>query len=96
MKLMNRPLRLVGLWLLDRSYYRFFASRRGLTFAIPWFPFHILHHLCNGLSFAVGTMLYLGQRWMGVALPGALPLTPWHATGAGPHDRDQRQAFVRS
>lgn len=71
------PVLLAALWYLDRPYYRFFASRRGLGFALGWFPFHILHHLCNGLSFVLGTLLYAGRRWGGVALPGALPLTPW-------------------
>jgi glycosyltransferase involved in cell wall biosynthesis len=67
----------VGLWMIDRPYYRFFASRRGWPFALAWFPFHILHHLCNGVSFAIGTCLYAGRRWAGVALPWALPVTPW-------------------
>jgi uncharacterized RDD family membrane protein YckC len=66
-----------ALWLLDFSYYRFLASKRGATLAIAWFPFHIVHHLCNGVSFTLGTCLYIGQRWGGIALPWALPLTPW-------------------
>jgi GT2 family glycosyltransferase len=68
---------LVGLWMIDRPYYRFFANRRGLPFALAWFPFHIIHHLCNGLSFALGTCLYAGRRWAGLELPWALPVTPW-------------------
>jgi GT2 family glycosyltransferase len=71
------PVGLGALWFLDRQYYRFFVTRRGLPFALGWFPFHVLHHLCNGLSFVIGTMLYLGQRLTGGAVPGALPLTPW-------------------
>jgi len=70
---------LLALWGLDRPYYQFFASRRGWAFAAAWFPFHIFHHLCNGLSFAVGTVLYASQRWMGISLPGALPCSPWSA-----------------
>jgi GT2 family glycosyltransferase len=66
------------LWLLDRPYYRFFASRRGLTYAVRWFPVHVLHHLCNGVSFVVGTALYSGARWMRVSLPWTLPLTAWN------------------
>jgi GT2 family glycosyltransferase len=83
------PALLAALWYLDRPYYRFFARRRGVAFTLGWFPFHILHHLCNGLSFVLGTGLYLGQRWTGVALPGALPLTPWPPvrTGVPPPDR---------
>lgn len=72
-------LAVVTLWLLDRSYYRFFASRRGPLYAMAWFPVHVLHHLCNGLSFIVGTLLYAGRRWTGLSLPGALPVTSWSA-----------------
>lgn len=68
---------LAGLWIIDRPYYQFFASRRGFAFALAWFPFHILHHLCNGVSYVLGTVLYAGRRWMGIALPWALPLNPW-------------------
>jgi len=68
---------LLGLWVIDRSYYQFFVSRRGLAFTLAWFPFHVLHHLCNGVSFALGTALYFGRRWAGISLPWALPLTPW-------------------
>jgi len=86
-----------ALWFLDRAYYRFFVSRRGLAFALAWFPFHVLHHLCNGVSFAVGMLLYLGQRWAGIALPGALPLTPWRgAVAPGLADGNQRQSLARS
>jgi GT2 family glycosyltransferase len=67
------------LWLIDRPYYQFFATRRGLAFALAWFPFHILHHVCNGLSFALGTGLYAGRRWAGFALPWTLPMAPWSA-----------------
>jgi GT2 family glycosyltransferase len=67
----------VTLWALDRPYYAFFIERRGLGFALTWFPFHIVHHLSNGVSFAAGKAIYLAQRWLGVVLPGALPLTPW-------------------
>ena len=71
------PAILAALWMLDWPYYQFFVRRRGLAFALAWFPFHVLHHFCNGVSFVLGTCLYLGQRWVGIRLPGALPLTPW-------------------
>lgn len=64
---------------LDRPYYQFFASRRGFWFTLAWFPFHVLHHLCNGVSFVVGSILYFGRRWFGISLPWALPVTPWSA-----------------
>ena len=67
----------LALWVLDWPYYQFFARRRGWTFTLRWFPLHILHHLCNGLSYVVGNGLYVTQRALGIELPGALPLTPW-------------------
>src|SRR5262249_51640804 len=53
-----------ALWLLDWRYYRFLAQRRGISFAVAWFPFHVLHHLCNGISFVAGSkVLFLHDRW---------------------------------
>jgi GT2 family glycosyltransferase len=66
-----------GLWMIDGPYYRFFVRRRGLPFALAWFPFHIIHHLCNGFSFTLGTGLYAARRWAGLELPWTLPVTPW-------------------
>jgi GT2 family glycosyltransferase len=72
------PIAAILLWVLDRHYYGYFVSRRGLVFALRWFPLHIVHHLCNGVSFAVGTGLYmLGRRSRGLSLPGLLPSNPW-------------------
>jgi GT2 family glycosyltransferase len=71
------PLVVLSLWLLDRPYYQFFVRRRGPAYAVAWFPVHVLHHLCNGISFAVGTLLYACRRWTGVSLPGTLPGTTW-------------------
>ena len=70
------PVALVAFWLLDLPFYRFFSRKRSLTFALRCFPFRILHHLTNGVSFLIGTLLWAGRR-LGVALPGALPATPW-------------------
>lgn len=69
----------LGLLWLDRSCYQFLAARRGPLFAMAWFPFHVIHHLCNGVSFALGTLLFVGRKWVGIALPWALPVTPWSA-----------------
>lgn len=90
------PVGLGAIWFLDRRYYRFFITRRGLPFALAWFPFHVLHHLCNGLSFAIGTGLYLGQRATGGALPGALPLTPWPGVAAATVASSQRGSSAHS
>jgi hypothetical protein len=43
---------------------------------------HVLHHLCNGVSFTIGTMLCLLQRWFGVTTQDTLPLTQWRGDGA--------------
>jgi GT2 family glycosyltransferase len=62
---------------LGRQYYSFFSRKRGVLFAIRVFPVHVLHHLFNGLSFAVGTALYLANRLCDGRLLVALPLDPW-------------------
>jgi hypothetical protein len=65
---------LVGLsWPL----YRFFLSRRGLLFAIGAFPLQLLYHLYNGVSFVIGTVVYLVERWTGLRIPGSVPQTRW-------------------
>ena len=90
------PIGLAAIWLLDRPYYRFFVTRRGLPFALGWFPFHVLHHLCNGLSFVIGTLLYLGQRATGGTLRGALPLTPWPGIAAAQVDSSHGHSSAHS
>ena len=71
------PVAAVALWLLDPAYYRFFASHSGLSFALGWFPLHIVHHLCNGVSFVAGNALDLAARRGGLVLPWALPSSAW-------------------
>jgi GT2 family glycosyltransferase len=68
-----------GLTALNYRYYRWFARERGLGFALRVFPAHVLHHLCNGLSFCVGTALFLAGR-VGVDIPGAIPPAVWSPT----------------
>jgi len=79
---------LVAIILLSRQYYAWFLRHRGWLFTARVVPAHILYHLCNGVSFAVGTIIHLGAR-LGIRLPGAVPLTPWPVTdvapAAGPH-----------
>lgn len=66
----------VALVVLNFPYYRWFVKNRGIFFATRVIPLHVLHHLCNGLSFVVGTALYLFAR-IGIHLPGALPTRVW-------------------
>ena len=63
---------------LNRKYYAWFKRQRGWWFAIRVVPAHVLHHLCNGVSFVMGTAAHIGAR-MGVRIPGALPATDWTA-----------------
>lgn len=64
---------------LNAAYYRWFAQERGWLFAARVVPVHLLHHLCNGVSFLVGTALHLTSE-SGLRLPGALPPGRWTPT----------------
>ena len=69
---------------LNRGFYRFFRGRRGFWFAVRVAPLHFLYHLYNGLSFVVGSTLYLALRYLGLRLPGALPQSPWKGASRAP------------
>jgi GT2 family glycosyltransferase len=68
-----------ALAMLNWRYYKFFFERRGLWFGVRVFPVHVVHHLCNGVSFMVGSAIFLSTRAAGMTLPGAVPLTRWTA-----------------
>jgi GT2 family glycosyltransferase len=61
---------------MNFGYYRWFAQTRGLAFALRVVPVHLIHHLCNGLSFIAGTVLHLAGR-LGLRCPGTLPSDAW-------------------
>jgi GT2 family glycosyltransferase len=67
---------LAVLVVLNYDYYLWFARKRGLWFAVRVIPAHVLHHLCNGLSFVIGSLLFLFSR-AGIVLPGAIPHAVW-------------------
>jgi glycosyltransferase involved in cell wall biosynthesis len=69
------------LYFLNQRFYTFFIRTKGLAFAVRVLPLHYLYHLYNGVSFAVGTVVYFAARAHGGRIPGALPFTPW--TGPG-------------
>ena len=47
---------------LNNQFYLFLAAKRGRRFALAAIPFHLLYHLYNGVSFAVGLARYtIGQ-----------------------------------
>jgi GT2 family glycosyltransferase len=81
------PLAVLTLWILDRQYYGYFVTRRSVGFALGWFPFHVVHHLCNGVSFFIGTLLYLAAQRYRLPIPGALPATSWARVSAVGHPR---------
>jgi GT2 family glycosyltransferase len=74
---------------LNREFYGWFARKRGRWFAARVVPVHLVHHLCNGISFVTGTVLHLlGRR--GVRLPGTIPATVWPVTRPAPLDTAAR------
>lgn len=68
-------LALGGLTVLNRRYYRYFHRKRGALFTAGVWALHFLQHVCNGLSFVAGAVLFYSARYLGVRLPGALPTT---------------------
>jgi len=68
---------LLALVWLDRPYYTFFVRRRGWWFTARWYPFHVVHHLSNGVAFVIGTSLFALSR-LGIRFPGALPPGCWN------------------
>jgi GT2 family glycosyltransferase len=74
------PVLLAMLVALNRGFYLWLRQRRGWWFVVRAFPLHVLHHLCNGVSYVVGTVLHVARR-RGHALPGSLPLEPWPVSG---------------
>jgi glycosyltransferase involved in cell wall biosynthesis len=79
-----------GLTAANRRYYRFFLAKRGAWFATRVWVMHLIHNLCNGLSFAVGTVLFFAAS-LGVGLPGSLPTTPWSPSVTEPERAPARQ-----
>ena len=67
---------IMALIALNYRYYRWFATQRGAWFALRVVPAHLLHHLCNGVSFTIGTALFWASR-AGIVLPGAIPRAFW-------------------
>ena len=43
---------------LNNGFFLFLAKKRGRLFALAAFPFHLLYHFYNGVSFVVGTGLW--------------------------------------
>lgn len=43
---------------LNNGFYVFLAEKRGKFFALAAFPFHLLYHFYNGVSFVMGSVLW--------------------------------------
>jgi glycosyltransferase involved in cell wall biosynthesis len=43
---------------LNNGFYMFLAEKRGRLFALAAFPFHLLYHFYNGVSFVMGSLLW--------------------------------------
>jgi len=89
------PLLIAVLVSLSRPYYAYFYRQRGLWFVVRVLPVHYLYHLYNGLSFAIGTVLFSGSRWTRFRLPGALPAEPWAAAARVAVQGTERRADYR-
>ena len=48
--------------ILNNQFYFFLAAKQGRFFALAAFPFHVLYHLYNGISFAAGLTRYSWRR----------------------------------
>ena len=79
-----------GLTAANRRSLRFFYAKRGGWFATRAWVMQLVHNLCNGLSFAVGTVLFFAAS-LGVRLPGSLPTAPWSASVTAPDRAPARQ-----
>jgi hypothetical protein len=65
-------LALAGVFLLNREYYGWFRRREGVWFAAGVFAAHVVHHLCNGVSFVAGAIIHAADR-IGVRMPWRVP-----------------------
>jgi len=48
----------VAIATLNNRFYLFLAQKRGRLFAVAAFPFHLLYHFYNGVSFVLGMCLW--------------------------------------
>lgn len=67
------PLPVAGMVLLNLPYYRYFLRIRGPWFAVRVLGAHFIHHLCNGVSFVLGTAIYRLQKHAAITTAWTLP-----------------------
>lgn len=61
----------------NRELLRDFVRVRGRLFALGVLGGQVVHHLCNGVSLVVGTILWGAQRLVGWKTRWTLPADPW-------------------
>jgi GT2 family glycosyltransferase len=83
------PLPIGLLLVLNRSYYGYFRRTRGVWFAARVVAAHFVHHLCNGVSFVLGTVLYHLSHRFGVRTAWTLPSGPPDPAPSRPWPRDE-------
>lgn len=74
---------LAMLYWLNRRFYAYFIRHRGVLFAVRIVPLHLMYQLYNGVSFVVGTTLFVLAKH-GIHSPWTLPLTAWDNRMVGP------------
>lgn len=64
---------LAAMMAMNVGYYAYFGRLRGPWFAVRVVGAHFVHHLCNGVSFVVGNLLYWSQKRFGLVTAWTLP-----------------------
>ncbi|HUA19831.1 MAG TPA: glycosyltransferase family 2 protein [Bryobacteraceae bacterium] len=59
---------------LNNRFYLFLAEKRGRLFAVAAFPFHLLYHFYNGVSFGIGMCLWMMRSLGGPSRPAGKPV----------------------
>lgn len=59
---------------LNNRFYLFLAQKRGRLFAVAAFPFHLLYHFYNGVSFVIGMCLWTVRSLATPARPERKPV----------------------
>lgn len=83
------PVPMALLLVLNRSYYGYFRRTRGFWFSARVVCAHFVHHLCNGLSFVVGTLLFRLNHRFGVRTDWTLPQAPYAPSTRRPWRQDE-------
>ena len=79
---------------LNLGFYRFFAGKRGIGFAVRVVPLHLIHYLCSGFSFLVGSGIFVVKQSTASEVPGAIPPSDWRAESASPVTFTARPQFA--